>query len=71
MASVHDNHKRTGEADKWKHSCRIEAVTLKHEMPNFHSPILGLEGFLFPEQRETEKSFHALSSAGGGVDCEL
>lgn len=42
MASVHGDHKRTGGADKWKHSYRVEAVTPKHNMPNFNSSIPGL-----------------------------
>lgn len=47
MASVHGDHKRTGGADKWKQSYRVEAVTPKHNMPNFSSSISGLRASSF------------------------
>lgn len=72
MASLHGDHRRTGGADKWKHTCRVEAVTPKHDVPKFNSPIPGLRASSFQMSgREPEKSFPPTSSAGAGVDHEL
>lgn len=61
MASLHGDHRRTGGADKWKHTCRVEAVTPKHDVPKFNSPIPGLRASSFQMSgREPEKSFPPL-----------
>lgn len=59
------NYRKTGGADKWKHTCRIEAVTPKHDVPKFSSLIPGLRASSFQMSgREPEKSFPLLLQLG-------
>lgn len=59
------NYRRTGGADKWKRTCRIEAVTPKHDVPKFSSLIPGLRASSFQMSgREPEKSFPPLLHLG-------
>ena len=65
------NCRRTGGADKWKPTCRIE-VTPKHGAPKFSSLFPGLRASSFQMSgREPEKSFPPTSSAGAGIDHKL